>query len=224
MLHWMLLTLSTMMPTLVMDHLQPTVWYIENPLGLLGSLPVMQPLASQLLVVSQCHFGLPYRKDTCIWTSEYQVLKQSGQTWRCVRGSECVYKALAGKHHISAQGGPSRSGRPLVGGGKFTQQIPGELTLALALHLPWGMPAGEWVKDADCRMALFAELQDADCRETVTCNMAFKAIIASITNPCLSLSAKGINDSNQLKLWHQRMAHPNGATMIRATSTGSFRS
>ena len=165
MLHWMLLTLSTMMPTLVMDHLQPTVWYIENPLGLLGSLPVMQPLASQLLVVSQCHFGLPYRKDTCIWTSEYQVLKQSGQTWRCVRGSECVYKALAGKHHISAQGGPSRSGRPWVGGGKFTQQIPGELTLALALHLPWGMPAGAWVKDADCRMALFAELQDADCRK-----------------------------------------------------------
>ena len=50
--------------------------------------------------------------------------------------------------------------------------------------------------------------------------MAFRAIIASITNPCLSLSAKGIKDSNQLKLWHQRMAHPNGATMIRAMKQG----
>jgi len=125
----------------VMDHLQPRVWYFENPLGLLGSLPVRQSFASWLLVVPQCRFGPPYRKDTCIWTSECKVLTQTGQTWRCARGSESVYKALTRKHQITAQGGPSKSGRPGAGGGKFIQQIPGKLTLALALHLPWGMPA-----------------------------------------------------------------------------------
>jgi len=50
--------------------------------------------------------------------------------------------------------------------------------------------------------------------------MAFRAIIGSITDPCLSLSTKEIKDSDHLKLWHQRMAHSNGATMIRAMKQG----
>ena len=203
----------------VMDHLQPKAWYIENPDGLLKSLPVMQPFASSMLVVSQCHFGMPYRKDTNIWTSEYQVLVQTREIWRCARGSECVYKALTRKHQITAQAGPSKSGRPGAGGSIFTQQIPGKMTLALTSHLPWDLPADRWALDAQFRLALFAE-QDDDCRESAMCNIAFRAITASTVNPCSSLSPKGVEDSEQLKLWHQRMAHPNGGAVIRAMKQG----
>jgi hypothetical protein len=199
---------TAMMQTVIraLKHLQPPVWMIENPVGYLSTLPVMDQFSSSLLVVSQCLFGLPYRKDTNIWTSERKVLSESEQIWRCKTGSQCTYKQITGKHQITAQAGPSRNGRPGAGGARITQQIPGKLTLALIAHLPWGESITAWIKDPDCK-------------ETVQCNLAFRAI-TSLPNPCLSLSEKGNKEKEQLALWHQRLAHPNGASMLRAIDQG----
>ena len=53
----------------IIDALQPSFWYIENPqTGLLKDRDVVAGL--QFRDVSYCMYGMPYKKQTRIWTSE----------------------------------------------------------------------------------------------------------------------------------------------------------
>ncbi|KIZ02691.1 hypothetical protein MNEG_5278 [Monoraphidium neglectum] len=53
----------------IIDYLQPRLWTLENPQGLLMHRPLMQPLQPNMRVVDYCQYGSPWRKRTCIWTN-----------------------------------------------------------------------------------------------------------------------------------------------------------
>jgi len=49
--------------------LKPRYWFVENPVGMLATRPLMLPFQPYLRYVSYCRYGEPVRKDTCIWTN-----------------------------------------------------------------------------------------------------------------------------------------------------------
>ena len=51
-------------------YMDPTWWYIENPVGHLHLRPFMKPYAQYLHETTYCHYGTEYRKATHIWTKK----------------------------------------------------------------------------------------------------------------------------------------------------------
>ncbi len=89
----------------IMEFLRPLVWIIENPwTGLLRKRPFMEALEARMRVISYCHYGLPYRKHTSIWTN-------LGGFWvhrpKCCAANPCG-KIVDGRHPATAQQGPSK--------------------------------------------------------------------------------------------------------------------
>jgi hypothetical protein len=122
------------------QYLQPKVWFIENPVGLLKERRIMWPYASWMHEVTYCRYGAEYRKSTNIWTNA--ALDAPLQV--CSVRNPCMAKARYGKHPVSAQSGPSRNGTPGSGSGEEVYPIPVQLVNALF------SPAYEdWLKDAD---------------------------------------------------------------------------
>ena len=71
----------------IIDYFKPKVFMIENPYtGLLRKRPLMQHMESFLRRVTYCRYGLPYRKETAIWTN-------LGDLWQprplCTRADPC---------------------------------------------------------------------------------------------------------------------------------------
>jgi site-specific DNA-cytosine methylase len=71
----------------IIDYFKPKVFMIENPYtGMLRKRPLMQHLEPFLRRVTYCRYGLPYRKETAIWTN-------LGDLWQprplCTRSNPC---------------------------------------------------------------------------------------------------------------------------------------
>ena len=83
----------------IINWVNPTLWSIENPRGLLRERPFMQPLHRYLHPCSYCRSGFPYRKNTDIWTNcETELL-------RCSSATPCPSQRIFQRHLSSAQHG-----------------------------------------------------------------------------------------------------------------------
>ena len=111
-------------------HLRPRYWFVENPNGLLRSRPLMRPLEPYLHLVSYCHYGTLYRKDTCIWSNVPDLDLQ-----KCRTATPCSSKRTMGFHTRTAQSGPSRN-VPGSGIGKKVYAIPAALLQQMFQKLP----------------------------------------------------------------------------------------
>jgi len=89
----------------IIEYLSPMVFIVENPYtGLLKTRPVMANMEPFLRRVAYCFYGLPYRKETAIWTN-------LGDAWkpkRCTAKHPCKMPSN-GRHPAIAQQGSSRN-------------------------------------------------------------------------------------------------------------------
>jgi len=106
------------------DILKPEIWIMENPqTGLLKKQPILNTIFYQMPYtdVSYCKYGLPYRKQTRLWTN----LKFIGKICK----KDC--KFMNGKKHIGSAG----NGRKEYTDKNYRQaekhQVPNELCLEL---------------------------------------------------------------------------------------------
>lgn len=81
------------------DYLRPHAWFLENSLNALSMHPIVQHLPEPY-VVSYCHYGAGYRKDTTIW-SNISDLKLD----RCTGTTPCQWARTWARHMYTAQGG-----------------------------------------------------------------------------------------------------------------------
>lgn len=98
--------------------LKPRYWFVENPVGMLATRPLMLPFQPYLRYVSYCRYGEPVRKDTCIWTNAPVTNLRI-----CRKGTFCATKAAHGHHTRTAQAGP-------------TSQAPGSGPSRNVYHIP----------------------------------------------------------------------------------------
>ena len=106
------------------------VFFIENPYtGLLKTRPVMANMERFLRRVTYCHYGMPYRKETAIWTNV-------GEVWKpqcCTAKTPCPMRAN-GRHLAVAQQGSSRRLERIAGFSRNDlYRIPAALCDELAL-------------------------------------------------------------------------------------------
>lgn len=98
----------------LINHFQPTYWYIENPRGLLRKFPIMESLPIRN-TVTYCQYGDDRMKPTDIWTNN--------DIWTprpmCKNGAPC---------HIAAPRG-SRTGTQGCKNAMERSRIPHELCL-----------------------------------------------------------------------------------------------
>ena len=83
----------------IINYLQPTHWAIENPVGLLKTMKIMEPLSEYMHTVSYCKYGFSYRKNTNIWTNKHF------NPLICKKGSWCDARKDLGRHINTAQKG-----------------------------------------------------------------------------------------------------------------------
>jgi len=91
----------------IIEYLSPMVFIVENPYsGLLKTRPVMANMEPFLRRVTYCMYGMPYRKETAIWSN-------LGDVWKpqcCTAKNPCPMRAH-GRHLAVAQQGSSGSSR-----------------------------------------------------------------------------------------------------------------
>ena len=111
-------------------HLRPRYWFVENPDGLLRTRPLMLPFEPYRQQVSYCHYGTPYRKNTCIWTilPDLQMLS-------CRAATPCSNRKVLGYHPRTAQSGPSGS-TPGSGVREKVYAIPEKLLQHMFQQMP----------------------------------------------------------------------------------------
>ena len=104
--------------------MDPTWWYIENPVGHLHLRPFMEPYAQYLHETTYCHYGTEYRKATHIWTNAAMRMPLR----RCNVSDPCQHRSQSGKHPRVAQSGPSSNGTPGMGDGESVYATPLDLS------------------------------------------------------------------------------------------------
>ena len=104
----------------VLEYLDPKFFFIENPEGLLATRPFMQPWNCLQRQVSYCQYGMPYRKNTHIWTNVY--LKRPLKM--CRKETPCEALRQHGHHLVTAQAGPTHTGIPGSGSAAAVWPIP----------------------------------------------------------------------------------------------------
>ena len=78
------------------------LWAMENPFtGLLKSRPCMAGMDRYLKVVSYCKYGMPYRKNTAIWSNlgEYGFQSHFATSFRCANSGPTVRHATRALHN-----------------------------------------------------------------------------------------------------------------------------
>jgi hypothetical protein len=104
----------------VLDYFKPKFFFIENPEGLLATRPVMQSWNCLQRQVSYCRYGMPFRKNTHIWTNVY--LKRPLKM--CRKETPCEAQRQHGRHLVTAQAGPTRTGTPGSGSATAVWPVP----------------------------------------------------------------------------------------------------
>ena len=119
--------------------LRPRYWFIENPVGMLQTRPIMLPFQPYLHHVSYCRYKEPVRKDTCIWTNAPVKNLRI-----CRKTSMCPTKAAHGRHLRTAQAGPAG-------------QVPGSGAARNVYHIPQPL-LGDLLGPSVLAWTLIAEL------------------------------------------------------------------
>ena len=102
----------------LLNHFQPKMWYLENPVGELQHREVAKELGTPY-TVSYCRYGRPYRKNTHIWSNVKGL-----QLNRCTNQTPCPQKAEHGRHLETAQLGPGmRDGSRAVPGARRKEAV-----------------------------------------------------------------------------------------------------
>jgi len=112
----------------IIKQLQPKVWILENPRGLLEKRDFMQEHANLKHTTTYCCYGFPYRKATNIWTNAPVVLKN------CL-DCPCAYKQKHNRHAVTAQHGPTKHSDGTVTPGAHSQQNLYAVPAALVKHI-----------------------------------------------------------------------------------------
>lgn len=110
----------------IIEELNPKIWFIENPqTGLLKKQPILNTIFSQIDYkdVSYCKYGMPYRKQTRIWTnlSRWQP--------RPICNKDC--KFMNGKKHIASAGNGRKKYTDKNYKREEKYQVPKELCLEI---------------------------------------------------------------------------------------------
>lgn len=95
----------------IIEHFQPTFWFMENPRGVLRKLPVVQGLPRK--TVTYCQYGDERMKPTDIWTNSVLWVPRP----MCKNGDPC---------HVAAPRG-SRTGTQGRSNAYERSKIPDEL-------------------------------------------------------------------------------------------------
>lgn len=95
----------------IIEHFQPTFWFMENPRGVLRKLPVVQGLPRK--TVTYCQYGDERMKPTDIWTNSILWVPRP----MCKNGDPC---------HVAAPRG-SRTGTQGRSNAYERSKIPDEL-------------------------------------------------------------------------------------------------
>ena len=99
----------------IINICRPKYWFIENPRGMMRTLPIMASLPRH--TVTYCQYGDTRMKPTDIWTNcDYWIPKPM-----CKNGDSC---------HVSAPRG-ARTGTQGLGGARERSVIPEELCLEI---------------------------------------------------------------------------------------------
>lgn len=99
----------------IIEHFQPTYFFIENPRGMLRKMPIMANLKRQ--GVTYCQYGDTRMKPTDIWTNSDKWVPRP----MCINGSPC---------HISAPRG-SRTGTQGLSNAYERSKIPEDLCIEI---------------------------------------------------------------------------------------------
>lgn len=97
-------------------QLQPRLWYIENPMGMMRTLPIMENLPRRTLTF--CQYGDKAMKPTDVWTNAPLFYPR-----RCQNGAGC--------HEAAPRG--SRSGTQGKKGAKDRGTLPMQLCREVAI-------------------------------------------------------------------------------------------
>lgn len=90
----------------IINYLKPKHFIIENPVGLLRHMKVMEPLNQYKHTVSYCKYGTSYQKNTDIWTNK------KFKPCLCRKGNRCKNSRLTGTHSITVQKGRNKNYTP----------------------------------------------------------------------------------------------------------------
>ena len=104
----------------IIKHVDPHIWTLENPVGLLKEQPFMRKLDRYMNTTCYCKFGKPFKKPTNIWTNvKYLDLPM------CTSQTPCPHKAKHGHHSHTAQSGDTSNGKSIgSGGGRNVYPLP----------------------------------------------------------------------------------------------------
>ena len=81
----------------LIETLRPVYWVVENPVGMMRTLPFMQPLHHR--VITQCQYGERRMKPTDLWGH----FPPGFSARRCRNGDKCHDKAPRGSHKAGIQ-------------------------------------------------------------------------------------------------------------------------
>lgn len=101
-------------------QLKPEKWYIENPRGMMRTLPVMGVLPRK--TITFCQYGDPAMKPTDVWTNDYAWVPR-----QCKKGRSC--------HELSPRG-TSSTGTQGKSGAKERGTLPMQLCREIASGSP----------------------------------------------------------------------------------------
>ena len=150
----------------VIQQLKPRYWFIENPVGLLATRPVMRKLAHLQHTCTYCRYGTQFRKATHIWTNA--VLREPLKC--CSPTTPCAEMKQFGHHRVTAQRGNSNTATG-SGSAEAVYPIPAQLVHELMNikgragdiamgEIALGLVASIWDGDLLCSIELRIELTD----------------------------------------------------------------
>ena len=137
----------------VIQCLRPRYWFIENPVGLLATRPVMQRLAHLKHTCTYCRYGTQFQKATNIWTNA--VLRAPLK--RCTKDQPCAERDQYGHHRVTAQSGNSGTATG-SGSAEAVYPIPADLVREL---LDVKERAGD-IEMGEISLGLIASIWDGD--------------------------------------------------------------
>ena len=107
----------------IIKFVDPHIWTLENPVGLLREQPFMKRLEKYINTTCYCKFRKPYKKPTNIWSNVEDL-----DLPMCDSQTPCPHKAKFGHHSHTAQSGDTSNGKSIgSGGGRNVYPIPSAL-------------------------------------------------------------------------------------------------
>jgi len=92
----------------IIHYFKPVFWFIENPMGMLRTMPFMERLPRH--TITYCQYGDERMKPTDIWG----VFPRDFPLWRCNNGDPCHPHTPRGSHENGTQGMKNATERAVI--------------------------------------------------------------------------------------------------------------